>query len=47
LREKDDLIEETFIALTTRSEVFSEKSVQQAVVETMDAVFALRRLSAE
>ena len=41
--EKDDLIEETFLALATRPEVFFEMSVEQAVVEIMDEVFASRR----
>jgi hypothetical protein len=45
--EKDDLIERTFLALVTRPEVFFDKSVEQAVVETMDAVFASKRSSAE
>jgi hypothetical protein len=45
--EKNDLVEETFVALATRPLVFFGKSVEQAVVETMDAVFASRRLSAE
>ncbi|MBB6511104.1 hypothetical protein F4695_004502 [Rhizobium soli] len=45
--ERDDLIKETFLALATRPEVFFEKSVEQAVVETMAEVFASRRLSAE
>ena len=45
--EKYDLIEETFLALATRPEVFFEMSVEQAVVEAMEAVFASRRLTAE
>ena len=45
--EKDDLIEKTFLALATGPEVFFEMSVEQAVVEAMDAVFLSRRLTAE
>lgn len=45
--EKDELIEATFLALATRPEVIFEKSVEQAVVEAMDAVFASRRLLAK
>ena len=44
---KDDLIEETFLALATRPEVVFDMSVEQAVVEAMDAVFASRRLLAK
>ena len=45
--EKDDFVEKTFLALASRPEVFFEKSVEQAVVEAMDAVFASRRLLAK
>ena len=45
--EKVALIEATFLALATRPKVIFEKSVEQAVVEAMDAVFASRPLLAK
>ena len=45
--EKEALIEATFLALATRPKVIFEKSVEQAVVEAMDAVFASRPLLAK